>query len=217
MTVAKKIDIEVIICISALIAVSSFSVLRAKNFGAGQLSRAIIASNILNTTVPVVTNPVLQVDTASQPTPDGKKKLVMEATHNRRNSVTYVFTTTDGSGGSLAPLFTTTVQASQSASEALSIPFNAWSPDNKYVFIQKNDGDALVFKATGEEIIPGHQYFDVRDLFTVTPRKDTYHETTGWASETLLIINTISENGTKGSSYWLEIPSKAVIQLSSQF
>lgn len=214
MTTKQKVGIDILICVSAIILVSGYSVWRVKR--SDQLSKVIVAGNTVRATVPVVSNPVLQTDIASQPTPDGKKKLLMEATHKKDTS-TYVFTTTDGSGGNLQPLFSKTVQASASASEGMSIPFNSWSPDNKYLFIQKNDGDAMVFKATGEEIVPGQLYFDVRDLFSAAGRKDTYEVTTGWASPTLLIVNTTTPDNTKGSSYWFEVPSKAIIQLSSQF
>lgn len=214
MTTKQKVSIDILICVSAIILVSGYSVWRVKR--SDQLSKVIVAGNTVRTTVPVVSNPVLQTDIASQPTPDGKKKLLMEATHKKDTS-TYVFTTSDGSDGAIQPLFTEVVQASASASEGMNIPFNSWSPDNKYLFIQKNDGDALVFKATGEEIVPGQHYLDVRDLFSAAGKKDTYHETTGWASPTLLIVNTTTPDNTKGSSYWFEVPSKAIIQLSSQF
>jgi len=110
-------------------------------------------------------------------------------------------------------LYTVTVPAS----EGMSIPFNTWSPDDKYVFIQKNNGDALVFSATGEDISEGQKYIGIKDIFNGTERADYYHETTGWASPTLLIVNTVRADNKKGSSYWFEIPSKAIIQLSSQF
>ncbi|MEK7140972.1 MAG: hypothetical protein AAB800_00320 [Patescibacteria group bacterium] len=216
MTITRTLKTELYICSFILIVFTGFSLWRAKNANPDHLSKVIIAGETVRTDIPVVTNPILKVDTASQPTPDGKKKLLMEATHKKDNS-TYVFTTSDGSGGNIQPLFTTTVQASASASEGLSIPFNTWSPDNKYLFIQKNDGNAWVFNATGEEIIPGQRYFDVKDLFSAAGRKDTYEVTTGWASPTLLIVNTRTPDDTKGSSYWFEVPSKAIIQLSSQF
>ncbi|MDP1721833.1 MAG: hypothetical protein Q8L37_01350 [Candidatus Gottesmanbacteria bacterium] len=217
MTTKHKIVIDVFICISAIILVSGYSVWRVNHSNSGQLSKVIVAGNTIRTTVPIVPDPVSRIDTASQPTPDGTKKIVMEATHNNNGTLTYIFTSTDGSGNNVQPLFDAVVQASASASEGMNVPFNAWSPDNKYVFIQKNDGNALVFKATGEEIIPGQYYLDVKDVFNASGKKDTYHETTGWASPTLLIVNTFAPDNTKGSSYWFEVPSKAIIQLSSSF
>lgn len=208
---------EVFICMSAIIAVSGFSVWRVNRANSGQLSNVIVAGYTTPAaTVPVVSNPVIKTDTTSQPTPDGTKKVVMNTTHTT-NTLHYVFTTTNGSGGNIQPLFEETVQTSMSATEGMSIPFNAWSPDDKYVFIQKNDGDALVFNGAREEIVPGQRYLDVKNLFNAAGKKDTYQETTGWASPTLLIVNTTSPDGTKGSSYWFEVPSKAIIQLSSSF
>ncbi len=210
-------NVEVFICASVVIAVGILSLWQVNRTNSGQLSHVIVAGYAAPaTTVPIVSNPVLKTDTASQPTPDGTKKVVMKTTHNT-NSLHYVFTTTDGSGGNVQPLFEETIQASVSATEGMNIPFNSWSPDNKYVFIQKNDGDALVYKVTGEDIIPGQRYLDIKNLFDAAGKKDTYKETTGWASPTLLIINTLSPDNTKGSSYWFEVPSKAIIQLSSSF
>lgn len=217
MTTTLKRNMEVFICMSAIIAVSGFSVWRVNRANSGQLSNVIVAGYTAPTaTVPVVSTPAQKIDMASQPTPDGKKKLLMEATHKKDIS-TYVFTTSDGSGDNIQPLFTTTIQASASATAGLNIPFNTWSPDNKYLFIQTSDGNAWVFNATGEEIVPGQLYFDVRDLFNAAEKKDIYEVTTGWASPTLLIINTRAPDNTKGSSYWFEVPSKAIIQLSSSF
>lgn len=156
---------------------------------------------------------VPQTETSSQSSPDGKKILVLTTTHNSDGTLTHVFTTTDGDGGNKYDVYTATVPVA----EEMSIPFNTWSPDDKYLFVLKHDGDALVFRATGEEIVEGQLYLDVGDLFSASNKKDAYHETTGWASPTLLIVNTVREDGTKGSSYWFEVPSKAIIQLSSQF
>lgn len=216
MTITRKIDIEIFVCVGALILVGGFTMWKNKNAQRAQLAMPIVASNALSSILTVPT-PVPQTTTISQPSPDGKKKLVMKTTREKKNILSYEFTTTDGSGENIQPVFSTTVEASMSASEGLGIPFNTWSPDDKYVFIQKNDGDALVFKATGEQIIPDHLYLDARDIFDSGKRTDMYHVTTGWASPTLLIINTVKEDGTKGSSYWFEVPSKAIIQLSSQF
>lgn len=217
MTTTLKRNMEVFICMSAIIAVSGFSVWRVNHANSGQLSNVIVAGYTAPTaTVPIVSTTAPKIDMASQPTPDGKKKLLMEATHKKDIS-TYVFTTSDGSGDNIQPLFTTTIQASASATAGLNIPFNTWSPDNKYLFIQTNDGNAWVFNATGKEIIPGQRYLDVKNLFDAAGKKETYHETTGWASPTLLIINTTTPDGAKGNSYWFEVPSKAIIQLSSSF
>lgn len=210
MKLTWKLDLEILASVFLVFAVSSFFVWRGNNsLRPIQLSNPIIADVQMESDN---VNTVLQVDNASQITPDGTKKLVMNTTHNKDGSLYYVFTTTDGSGKNEQPLYATT-----SAAESFRLPFNAWSPDNKYLFIEKKNGDALVFNATGEDIIEGQKYLNVEDLFSASGKKDTYKVTTGWASETLLIVNTVTPENTKGSSYWFEVPSKAIMQLSSEF
>ncbi|QQG41061.1 MAG: hypothetical protein HYV37_01915 [Candidatus Levyibacteriota bacterium] len=168
------------------------------------------ASNKTDTVVTPVPGP--KVDIASQTSPDGVKLLTMKKTHNSDSTFTYVFTTSDQSGSNQKQIYT--VKAAEP--QTFGVPYNAWSPDNKYVFIQKNGRDALIFKANGEEIGPNQMYFDVEDNFVQKGIKNKLSEVTGWASETLVIANTFTPENNK-ISYWFEVPSKAIIQLSSQF
>lgn len=172
----------------------------------------ISASNTSQIISPIVTS-IPKVDSASQITPDGTRILSMTRTQNSDNTYTYEFVVEDESGANKKQIYTATTPVS----ENMSIPFNAWSPDNQYVFIQKNTDDALVFKASGEPVTDGQLFFDIKDTFeekanTVTPRVIT-----GWASDRLIIVNTFKTDSSIGPSYWFEVPSKAVIRLSSLF
>lgn len=215
MTIRHQIELETVFSIIVAASLSSFFVWRSNQNYQTQFHVAVpvIAANNTQTAIAPILDPVLKMDTASQVSPDGTKKLVMKTAHNTDGTLTYVFTTTDGSGTSEQQLYTATVKGS----ESMSIPFNTWSPDNRFLFIQKNGTQALVFKATGEPIAPGQAYFDVPDVFRERSINNTFHEATGWASPTLLIINTITADNSKGPSYWFEVPTKAIIQLSSQF
>lgn len=209
-----KMDIEIFICIAIAITFSFlFALKNNKSLESAKLISPIVIENTSYAATKAVINPLLKTNTIFQTTPDGTEKLIMTETQSKNGTKSYVFKTAGNNGENEHLLYTTTTPTT----EGLSLPFNAWSPDNKYVFIQNNNGDTLVFKATGEDIIENTQYFDVGDLFNTGNRKDTYKETTGWASPTLLIINTTAPDGTKGSSYWFEVPSKAIIQLSTQF
>lgn len=151
----------------------------------------------------------------SQSSPDGTKKLTMTTTTNQDSSKTYAFTTSDEANNQQS-IYKTTLPGT----ENMSIPFNTWSPDNNYVFLQQNTASssgAFVVKTNGEPIVEDQQYLDITALFNARNTGNMYQETTGWASETLLIINTTQPDGSKGPSYWLEVPSKAIIQLSTQF
>lgn len=168
---------------------------------------------------PLPTAPVLaKPQTASQISSDGTKQVIMKTTYNKDNTQTYAFSTADGTGINEQIIFSKTLDSTKT----MNIPFNAWSPDNKYFFIQEQTKEGttsgiLAFKALGEPFSSEEKYFDVTDLFKKHESVNNFSEATGWASETLIIINTIAPNNTKGPSYWFEIPSKAIIQLSTEF
>lgn len=182
--------------------------------------------NLKTPVAPVATEiSVLKTIISSQISPDGMKKIIMRAAQNSDNTNTYNFSTADTDGANEKLIFTKILNSSGS----MSIPFNAWSPDDKYFFIQENDGNnksrtdsvldksVFVFKATGATFAEGVAFLDATDSFAKANNGNNFAEATGWASETLIIINTTKQDGSKGSSYWFEVPSKAVIQLSTEF
>lgn len=213
----KRSQIEIATLTFIIIAGFLTSYFAWKGFQTRQQLSSLAATFVSDNTTPSFTvskiTPIAKIDTASQISPDGTKKFVMESTHNANGTVTYIFTTTDASGNNQYRIYTTTVLGS----DTLSIPFNTWSPDNKYVFIQKNNHEGYLFKANGESMTTQEPYFDVATLFTSKIKNNVYDRTTGWASPTLLIVNTLTPDNTKGPSYWFEVPSKAIIQLSSPF
>jgi hypothetical protein len=154
-----------------------------------------------------------QVETASQISPDGTKNLTMKITHNSDKTLTYDFTATEAAGNNAKTVYVAQI----SESEKYNIPFNTWSPDDKYFFIVKDGNIALVFRADGEPVVKDKEFFNIPNVFGEKVKDNTYKETTGWASNTLLIVNSVKPDGAKGPSYWFEVPSQAVIQLSSQF
>jgi len=172
----------------------------------------VSANDLSQKIIPTVTS-IPKVDFASQTTPDGTKILSMTRTQNSDKTYTYIFSVEDESGDNKKQIYTVTTPVS----EMMSVPFNAWSPDNQYLFIQKNTDNALVFKANGESVTDGQLYFDIKDSFekkvtTVVPRAIT-----GWAANRLIIVNTLKTDSAIGPSYWFEVPSKAAIKLSSMF
>ncbi|MCL5114060.1 MAG: hypothetical protein M1372_02745 [Patescibacteria group bacterium] len=169
-----------------------------------------------STSAPTPTLASLQkTETFSQVSPDGAKKLVMTVTTNKNKSKTYIFTAS-GETSATPSIYAMALPDK----ESMSIPFNTWSPDGAYVFIQHNTSSGsgvLVVKGNGQPFEGGQQYLDVSALFAAKNTGNIYQEATGWASETLLILNTTQPNGSKGSSYWFEAPSKGIIQLSTEF
>lgn len=153
---------------------------------------------------------------ASQISSDATIKLIMKTTNNKNITKTYIFSTSDGSGGNETVIFRKTLDVKK----RMTIPFNAWSPDNKYFFIQEHadQGDTImVFNASGEPFAGQEKYLDLTDLFKKSGNKNNFSEATGWASENLIVFNTTTQQNEKGSSYWFGVPDKTIIQLGLQF
>src|SRR5260221_1094577 len=214
MTIQHRFELDTIalFTLSAIVGVvlAMYSSPQPK-FRSFSVSAVQYLQNILPTPTPF---PRQTIET-SQISPDGTKKIMMTMTINDDSSKTYSFTVS-GTDTQEKLIYSATL----SPSENMSIPFNTWSPDNTYVFLQNNTASysgALVMRANGQPITTDHQSMNVKELFTKRNTGDTYQETTGWASDALLIINTTAQDGSKGPSYWFEVPSEAIIQLSTQF
>lgn len=97
--------------------------------------------------------------------------------------------------------------------EEFLVPFNTWSPNNKYFFLnlKKIIGDEyLVMKATGEESLI------VSELFVQAYPENTIVSVTGWASPTLLILNAKSEKEAD-MSFWFDVQTHKFFRLSTYF
>lgn len=128
--------------------------------------------------------------------PDGKAKLTMKKIASN-NLVNYTFNTDKS-------IFTKTL----ASSNTLSIPFNTWSPDNKYVFLKENLGKEInyyVLSAAGKELT------NISSLFRQKYPDYKLVEITGWAAPSLLILNTL------GPSLWFDVTNQAFTLLSIKF
>lgn len=210
-TTRTQFEIETVSFIAFAVAVSMFFLWQNNQ----KYRQFPIITPVVNNTAEAVPTkvPEEKVDVSSQISSDGTKKLIMKTAHNNTGTLTYAFSTADGSGDNEKEIYTTTL----SGEETMNIPFNTWSPDNKYLFIQKGDRGFMVFKDSGEAFPDGQLFLDLTDLFAQRKTGHNLSEATGWGSETLIIINTAGEAEAKGPSYWFEVPSKAIIQLSTEF
>lgn len=212
MTKLRQIELESLFLISAVAAVSIFFVVQRNNQG--------IFNAGANTLIASINSPLATQDPKqnifSQVSPDGTREVIMKVNKNNDDTRTYSFYSADGSGDNEQFIFDKTLDKTK----YMTIPFNTFSPDSKYFFIQEGSTDGksvFAFKASGESFSPEEKYFNVTDLFKKKETGNNFKEATGWASESLIIINTTKEDGKKGPSYWFEVPSKAIIQLSTEF
>lgn len=200
-----------ILCL-AIVGITNYAVTQRSNVQANYFTTSSLAVAPTVSPTPRLLAPSPLEITTTQPSPDGTKMLSMNTMRTTSGASECIFTTMDNTKENKKQIYKELLPC-----EAFTIPFNAWSPDNSYLFIQKKSGEVLVFTRTGETITPTEQFMNVKDIFSQTERKDRYDVVTGWASPTLLIVNTVTPDGAKGSSYWFEIPSKAIIQLSGDF
>ena len=154
------------------------------------------------------------METASIVSPNGKKTLILEKQKNA-DDTTYTFYVEDSETGAK----TSVLSKNLGPDQTMSAPDNAFSPDNRYFFVKENDAGALsyiVFNASGEPFSDGSNFIDVAPIFSSKVEEFKIAEVTGWDSETLLKVITTDARGTRGPSFWFEIPSGAAIRLASR-
>ncbi|CAN5282220.1 hypothetical protein BH10PAT1_BH10PAT1_6620 [soil metagenome] len=152
--------------------------------------------------VPSVVSIAPAVSTApvSVISPDGKATLTLRKTSNK-DLVTYSFTSSAG----------VSFTRSLGTENSMSIPFNTWSTDNKYFFVQEENMNQNFFIV----VLPNGESININDYFTQKFPDYKLQEVTGWASPTLLIVN--ANTGTADVSYWFEVTSKTFTRLSNRF
>lgn len=188
------------------------------NYG-NKVRNTFLASATYTPTTPTPTIlPSAKEEVISSDSPDGKKKLTLKKI--REGSLTAYSVFTSDIPEVASPSEVLIYEATIDSSQRLSIPYNTWSPDDAYVFLQEDSQagrDYYVFSSTGGSFANGEQYLHIRDLFTKGRPEFTLTEVTGWAAPYLLIVNTITTDGTEGPSFWFDLSSQSFIQLSTRF
>ena len=104
--------------------------------------------------------------------------------------------------------------------ENLSIPYNAWSPDNKYVFLKESTptiNNYYVFASSGNPLYPDKQYINIQELFSEQVPDFAITDVTGWADSVLVVVNTVSKKQGQKVSFWFDVSSQSFIRLSTYF
>lgn len=156
-----------------------------------------------------VKNVATPIPTTTEISSDGTMRITMKTESNRDLTKTYSFFVTSTTDNNQQQFFSKTIPEGNS----FSLPFNTFSPKNKYLFIIEKSSDKthyLVFNSAGKPFTNGETYIDITPLFEARSPDLVLKNVTGWASETLLILQT------SGPSFWFEIPGH-FIQLSTKF
>lgn len=162
--------------------------------------------------------PTPAIETASEISSDGKMRVTMKGQDIDTATKTYSFFVSETAEDSQKQqlIFSQIVDLETS----FFIPFNTFSTENKYLFLEKREKGKtqfLVFKVSGEAFAEGNKYIDVSVPFEKFTSEYTLYQVTGWSSGPYLIMESVKSDKTFGLSYWFNVMDESFIQLSSQF
>ncbi len=149
---------------------------------------------------------------SSQISPDGNFILTMKTTP-LDDKTEYSFSFKSKNDPSEKELFVT----NRNNNQKFSLPFNAWSPDNKYIFIQENIGSKAKYYVLSISPDKNSNPENIFDLFTQIHSDFIPTEITGWAAPNLLIINSINTNNHGKTSFWYNVTNQNFTQLYTVF
>ena len=157
----------------------------------------------------IIFNP--EVTSISQSSSDGTKTVTVSSSANTNGNQTYSVSINNG-----PVIFSKTLTAGNS----LSIPYNTWSPDNTYFFLQENSGNqtqVMVFNGNGQPFANGGEYLDLTGVYNQDITSLAFSKATGWAADNLIIIETNNSSGNESTSYWFGVPGESLTPLSTLF
>lgn len=146
--------------------------------------------------------------------PDGQKTLEMTE-KKEGEQITYTVSVS-GVNGVSNVVFNKTYDAGWS----VSIPYNTFSPDNKYLFLKVSGPSTtgyVVVNSTGSAINQSNQTVEIMSQFGAKEPNYKITDVTGWAAPTLIVINTDKSDGSIGPSFWFDLSDLSFISLSTRF
>lgn len=158
--------------------------------------------------------PQPSVHTFAMESPEGSKTLTLERVESSGLPLHSVFVHTGSDQTEQIIMNSSTLY------QNLSIPFNSWSPDTLYFFLKETTSDAadyFVFQSSGEPFSDDTRALSVQELFREQVEGYTIEDVTGWASESLLLVNTKETDGDGKVSFWFDVPSQTFMQLGTYF
>jgi hypothetical protein len=148
--------------------------------------------------------------------PDGKLNLQMVNEKQQDRSIIQTFTII--SGEEEPP-----VEVYKSLSEddsLISIPFNAFSPNNKYLFLKYEGGQGpkrIVIRTDGENIKGDEKSVEIEKSFYEKYPDFKITDVTGWGGYSVIVVNTDNKEGTTGPSWWFDMSNFSFVRLSTRF
>lgn len=205
-------NLEMFFIITLGTALSLFVLVQRNNYR-NQTSFSLSA--IVPTTALIApTGATYPLQTSSMGSPDGGMNLTMNS-QKGKDATKYTFFTSTPEG------LDQNIFAKQlDESGSLAIPYNTWSPDNKYVFLKElttSLPNYYVLNSDGSPLAGGVKYVNIQELFSAKQPDYTIVEVTGWADPNLIIVNAKSNKENRVVSFWFEVSGQSFLQLSTYF
>ena len=148
--------------------------------------------------------------------PNGKMDLVVKE-EKSGDSMIDTFSVSDASGGPQTQIYSETLPQGT----AITIPYNTFSPDNKYIFLKRTNSSGFVYfalRTDGKPIIGSEQTVDFVSLFREKySAQYSVTDVTGWGGMTLIVLNVNKADGSLGPSFWYDVTSNSFIPLATRF
>ncbi|MFO0703896.1 MAG: hypothetical protein U0525_04195 [Patescibacteria group bacterium] len=155
------------------------------------------------------------IQTSSYDSPDGSKELILKK-QKTEEEMKYAGTVIDKKSGDSNVI----LDLETTMNREIYIPYNAWSPDNLFVFLNEREGDInrfFVVSATGKNFGDGSASIDITVKFQEKLPDYILEDVTGWAAPYLLIVNAKNIDGTQGPSFWFDVSTQSFMQLWNRF
>ena len=210
--ITVKRSVETVFFITLITAVTLFVMVQTKSTA----RLPVFSAPIPETVSPFPTDvPPGEIKRSFMESPQGGTHLTLES-QRVNDGILYSVYVSSRSG----ELGNKIYQGKETKANTLTIPFNAWSTDMDYVFLESRFSsitDYLIFQASGAIFSDGSPYLSVQQLFKAKVPNYSIEDVTGWAGSTSLIVNTKAVEGEQRVSFWFEVPSQSFIQLGTYF
>lgn len=146
--------------------------------------------------------------------PNGKMNLIVK-TVKEKSGTKETFFTQDIKTGREVEIYSEELSGSE-----ILIPYNTFSPDNKYIFLKKTGPGGVgyfVVKTDGTNFSNDQKTADFLSLFNAKYPDHKVTDATGWGGVGLIVVNTDLAKGGQDHSFWYDVASNSFIQLASRF
>ncbi len=147
--------------------------------------------------------------------PNGKMTLTVKNVR-KTDIISQIFFTTTDTNETPVQIYS----ADSSSGRTILIPYNTFSPDNKYVFLKTGTSDKpeyLVLRTDGKNIQDDDKGVEITKLFYEKYPELIITDVTGWGGIGLIVVNADYKEGKVGPSFWFDLSNFSFIKLSTRF